>query len=241
MDRELIERIVAEVIRRLKGLAEGGASVGGAGVRLVTEELVVETARRGEKEIRVVVGAIVTSLAQDALRQAGIALVEVAGVAGSRPVGGRTLGAVAVGADGRGAGLKEAVKGMVRSLGREVVDCGEGGAEPGGYAAVAEQVAVAVVEGRCETGIVVDGGGAPSAIVANKVAGVRAVACQDVTSARYARAHVDANVLCLGAGTVGDTVARTIVATWLKTPFEEGEYADRVEKIREVERRRFKG
>ena len=130
---------------------------------------------------------------------------------------------------------------MLRSLGWEVVDCGEGGAKPGGYAAVAEEVAGAVVEGRCGTGIVVDEVGTPSAIVANKVAGVRAVACQDVTSARYARAQLDANVLCLGAGTVGDTVARTIVSTWLKTPFEGGEYAERVEEIREVERRRFRG
>ena len=67
------------------------------------------------------------------------------------------------------------------------------------------------------------------------------MACQDVTSARYARAHVDANVLCLGAEVGGNTVARAIVATWLEAPFEESEYADRVEKIREIERRRSRG
>ena len=74
-------------------------------------------------------------------------------------------------------------------------------------------------------------------MVANKVAGIRAVACHDVTSARYARAHIDANLLCLGVGVVGDTVAEEIVATWLTTPFEGGRYQKRVRELGDVERR----
>ena len=236
MDRELIERIVVEVIRRLKALSgEETADWGGEpAVRLVTEELVVETAARGGREIRVGEGGIVTPLARDALWREGIALVEVTDAEEGGSGAGRTLGRIAVGADQRGEALKEALKGMLRGAGREVVDCGAG-------EAVAEKVAVAVAEGRCEAGIVADGAGGPSAIVANKVVGVRATACHDVTSAKFARAHVDANVLCLGVGTVGDTVAREIVATWLTTPFEGGKYADGVRRIEEIERRRCRG
>lgn len=237
MDRALIERIVAEVVRRLRA-REAGREVdagGDAPVRLVTEELVRGAAAGGRGEVRAAPGAVVTPLARDALRETGVRLVAVRGAGGEEA---RAGGAIAVGADVRGQGLLSALRGVLAGTGREVVDCGGGAGQAGGYVAVAEQVALAVAEGRCGTGIVVDGGGGPSAIAANKVAGVRAVACQDVTAAKFARAHVDANVLCLGAGAVGDTVVQEIVATWLSTPFAGGEYTARVRAIAAVERRR---
>ena len=240
MDRELIERIVKEVIRRLEALGGSDCARSGAEppVRLVTEELVLEAGKRHAAEIRVAPGAIVTPLARDALRRVGIALVEVpAGEAGEGSQPARQPTGIALGADHRGYRLKEELKTALEGTGREVEDCGAFSQQPVAYAEIAEKVAREVSEGRCATGIIVDGGGGTSAIVANKVKGVRAVACHDVTSARYARAHVDANVLCLGAGVVGDTVAREVVATWLSTPFEGGEWADRVRKIEEVERR----
>lgn len=82
MDQELIERIVVEVVRRLKALSGEETSDPGDGpaVRLVTEELVMETAARGGREVRVVGGGIVTPLARDALWREGIALVEVTDV-----------------------------------------------------------------------------------------------------------------------------------------------------------------
>ena len=179
-----------------------------------------------------------TPLARDALRRAEISLVEVsAGEAGDGSEPSRQPSGIALGADHRGYRLKEELKVVLEGGGREMEDCGAFSQQLVAYTEIAEKVAREVSEGRCTTGIIVDGGGGTSAIVANKVGGVRAVACHDVTSASYARAHVDANVLCLGAGVVGDTVAREIVATWLSTPFEGGEYADRVRRIGEVERR----
>jgi ribose 5-phosphate isomerase B len=240
MDRALIERIVAEVIRRVEALGEGENAQSSAQppVRLVTEELVLEAAKRQAVEIRVVPGAIVTPLARDALRRAEISLAEVSpGEAGGDSQAARQPKGIALGADHRGYHLKEELKAALEGSGREVEDCGAFSQQPVAYAEIAEKVAREVSEGRCATGIIVDGGGGTSAIVANKVEGIRAVACHDVTSAQYARAHVDANVLCLGAGALGDTVAREIVATWLGTPFEGGECADRVRKIEEVERR----
>ena len=63
----------------------------------------------------------------------------------------------------------------------------------------------------------VDRAGIGSAMAANKLPGVRAALCYDVSSARNSREHNNANVLTLGAGLVGPDLALQIVQTWLAT------------------------
>jgi ribose 5-phosphate isomerase B len=82
-----------------------------------------------------------------------------------------------------------------------------------------------------------DGAGVGSAMVANKVPGVRAALCPDVFSAYNARAHNDANVLTLGSRTMGLEPCKRVLAEFLTTPFEGGRHAARVQKIRDVEAR----
>jgi ribose 5-phosphate isomerase B len=94
-----------------------------------------------------------------------------------------------------------------------------------------------VAAGECDAGIVVDGAGIGSCMVANKVPGVRAAACWDISSARNSREHNHANVLTLGAGLLGETLAKQIVDEWLATPWGPDRHARRVAKITEVERR----
>jgi ribose 5-phosphate isomerase B len=72
-------------------------------------------------------------------------------------------------------------------------------------------------------------------ITANKVPGIRAAAVSDVYTAKMSRAHNDANVLCLGGRVVGPGLAIEILDTWLRTPFEGGRHARRLEKIRQLE------
>ena len=74
-------------------------------------------------------------------------------------------------------------------------------------------------------------------MVANKVPGVRAALCYDISSARNSREHNHANVLTLGSGLIGEGLARQIVREWLATPWGPGRHARRVEKIQEIERR----
>ena len=83
----------------------------------------------------------------------------------------------------------------------------------------------------------VDGVGVGSAIVANKLPGVRAALCPDVFSAYNARAHNDANVLTLGSRTMGSESCKRVLAVFLETAFEGGRHERRVEKIKEVESR----
>jgi ribose 5-phosphate isomerase B len=116
-----------------------------------------------------------------------------------------------------------------------VVDCGTDSHEPVDYPDFAHLVAVEVASGNCQYGIVVDGAGIGSAMVANKVPGVRAACCHDLSSARNSREHNHANVLTLGAGLIGDTLAWQIVEDWLAVPWGEGRHARRVAKITAVE------
>jgi ribose 5-phosphate isomerase B len=101
-------------------------------------------------------------------------------------------------------------------------------------------VARLVADDTCRWGIILDGAGVGSCMVANKVPGVRAALCHDLSSARNSREHNHANVLTLGARFIGEGLAIEIVRAWLGTPWAPGRHAARVEKITDVERRYMK-
>lgn len=145
-------------------------------------------------------------------------------------------GRIAIGADHGGFPLKEKLMSHLRDQGHRVVDCGTSSSDAVDYPDFAHAVAREVAEGQCECGIVIDGAGIGSSITANKVPGVRAALCYDISSARNSREHNHANVLTLGAGLIGESLARQIVDSWLETPWGPGRHASRVEKIVEVER-----
>jgi ribose 5-phosphate isomerase B len=144
---------------------------------------------------------------------------------------------IAIGADHGGYPLKERLGFRLREAGYEVVDCGTNSTDAVDYPDFAHAVARKVADGEATWGIVVDGAGIGSAIVANKVPGVRAAACYDLSTARNSREHNHANVLTLGAGLVGDGLAWQIVQEWLAVPWGGDRHARRVGLIDEIERR----
>lgn len=144
---------------------------------------------------------------------------------------------VAIGADHGGFELKEALKSDISSLGFEVSDVGTNSKEAVDYPDFALAVAQAVSAGKAWRGIMIDGAGIGSCIVANKVPGVRAGMAYDVSSANNSREHNDTNVLTLGAGLIGVNLAKQIVKTWLTTDFAGGRHVARVDKIKAVEKR----
>jgi ribose 5-phosphate isomerase B len=143
---------------------------------------------------------------------------------------------VAIGCDHGGFSLKERIGFRLKEQGYEVVDCGTNSAESVDYPDFALAVAKLVSAGEVTCGIIIDGAGIGSAMVANKVPGVRAALCYDLSSARNSREHNHANVLTLGAGLIGPALAMQITETWLETPWAPGRHADRVDKIMAVER-----
>ena len=147
---------------------------------------------------------------------------------------------VAFGADHGGFELKEALKADAAALGFEIIDMGTTGKEAVDYPDFAHKVAALVGAGKAWRGIVVDGAGIGSCIVANKIPGVRAGMAYDYSSAVNGREHNDTNVLTLGAGLIGANLARLILRTWLATPFAGGRHAPRVDKITAVEKQYLK-
>jgi ribose 5-phosphate isomerase B len=143
--------------------------------------------------------------------------------------------AIAIGGDHGGFRMKEMLADHLRKQGRAVTDCGTSSAESVDYPDFAHTVARLVGDGACTSGIIIDGAGIGSCMVANKVPGVRAALCYDISSARNSREHNHANVLTLGAGLIGDALARQIVDEWLATDWGPGRHADRVGKIMAVE------
>jgi ribose 5-phosphate isomerase B len=143
---------------------------------------------------------------------------------------------IAIGADHGGYPLKEKIGFKLREAGYEVVDCGTDSHEAVDYPDFAHAVAREVASEDCDYGIVVDGAGIGSAMVANKVPGVRAALCYDLSSARNSREHNHANVLTLGAGLIGEALAWQIVEEWLSVDWGEGRHARRVAKIDAIER-----
>jgi len=130
----------------------------------------------------------------------------------------------------------EAVK-AARARGVEVEDLGPFTADSVDYADFAVKVGEAVGAGRARFGILVCGTGIGISIAANKLPGVRAALCRTEYEARMARAHNDANVLCLGERVTGAGLGAAIVEAFLATPFEGGRHARRVEKIDALDRR----
>lgn len=142
---------------------------------------------------------------------------------------------VAIASDHGGFEMKEDLKSYLKEQGHQVVDLGPADTQPVDYPDFAVQVAVAVASGLVDSGIMVDGAGIGSCMVANKVPGCRAAMCYDISTANNAREHNDANVLTLGGGLIGKNLARQVTKTFLDTPFAGGRHARRVDKIKAMD------
>ncbi len=142
---------------------------------------------------------------------------------------------IAIGADHGGFDLKRQLTAELVEAGHDVEDVGTHSAEACDYPDFAHAVARQVARGDCRWGIMIDGAGIGSAMVANKVPGVRAAACYDISTARNSREHHRANVLPLGAGLTGPGLAWQIEQEWLATPWGGDRHLRRVALINEIE------
>lgn len=139
--------------------------------------------------------------------------------------------AIAIAADHAGFELKNFLKGVLEERNLPVLDLGPHSTEPVDYPDMADRLAQALKEGRAERGVIVCGSGLGVSMAVNRYRWIRAAPCHDVTTARLAREHNDANVLALGARLIGLQVARDCLLTFLETPFAGGRHAPRVAKL----------
>ena len=245
--RKLVRKTVEQVLGGSGAAAPTHRRLQLGGRKLVTE-VDLQAAAIGS-EVTVPAGALITPLAHDLARERKLSLVQE-GQAGSpvaaasqpqsQPAAGPKK-TVALGADHGGFAMKEDLKKYLQELGYSVLDCGTSSTQSADYPDFAYAVAKLVAEGRASRGIMVDGAGIGSCMAANKVPGVRAAMCYDLSTAANSREHNDANVLTLGGGLLGLNLARQIVKTWLSTEFGGGRHAARVNKIMAIEKRYLKG
>jgi ribose 5-phosphate isomerase B len=145
---------------------------------------------------------------------------------------------IAVASDHAGFPLKAALVAHLRARGQDVSDLGPADASLVDYPAYAAPLAEAVAAGAYDRGVLVCGSGVGMSIAANKVAGVRAVLASDEWTARMARAHNDANVLCLGERATGPGLALAIADAFLEGVFEGGRHQRRVDLLSALDARR---
>lgn len=137
----------------------------------------------------------------------------------------------AVGSDHAGFEAKERAKQVLASMGAEVIDEGTTSGESVDYPDFGAAVGRAVASGEAERGVLICGSGIGISIAANKIAGVRAAVCWNEETARLARQHNDANVLCLGARFIEPELAARMIRTFVETGFEGGRHQRRVDKL----------
>jgi ribose 5-phosphate isomerase B len=143
---------------------------------------------------------------------------------------------IAIGADHAGFALKNVLTAFLVEGGHEIDDLGTTGEESVDYPDFGASVGRAVTEGAADVGVCVCGTGIGISIAANKINGVRAAVVHDVTSARMAKEHNDANVVCIGARLVGPQVAVEALGTFLSSTWQAGRHERRIDKIAALER-----
>ena len=221
------------------------------GKMLVSEQTIRQLIENRKKTLEIGEGTIVTPLAAELAMSKGVLIIQRKEPKGEGPMAvqsttgpevsrAATEGLVAIGSDHGGFQFKEELKEFIQGMGYKVVDVGTFSVEPCDYPDFAYAVASMVSAGSAWRGIMMDGAGIGSCVVANKVPGIRAACCQNEFVARNAREHNDTNLLTLGSKVVGIEVCKSICQIWLETLFAGGRHATRVNKITDLESRFLK-
>jgi ribose 5-phosphate isomerase B len=220
---------------------------------LITERDVRETARQGTTVIAIQANTLITPAAADEARKRHITFsIQTQFTTSSRVLDQKTdresvshssqenSMTIALGSDHGGFLMKETLKIFLTEQGHRIIDVGTDSEQPCDYPDFAYAVASLVASNKAERGIMIDSVGVASAIVANKVPGVRAVPCYDEFVARSSREHNNANVLTLGSKVTGIEMVKSIITLWLSTSFAGGRHLPRVNKITDIEKRFLK-
>ncbi len=145
---------------------------------------------------------------------------------------------VVLGCDHAGYQMKQKIIAHVKEIGHQVLDVGTHSDAPADYPDYAEAVALTILKGEAERGILICGSGVGAAVAANKIPGIRAATCHDCYSAHQAVEHDDVNVLVLGARVIGLELAYDLVWMFLGARFSgEERHLRRLAKVKELEKK----
>lgn len=143
---------------------------------------------------------------------------------------------VAMGSDHRGFEAKKMLTVFLESIGYRVTDVGTDSAEQVDYPDFAAKVARQVATGGCDRGIMIDEDGIGSAIICNKIKGIRAAACHDIRTVVNSRERANANVLTMAGSFHGGSELCEMAKLWLELRFSGGDRWSTVNKLMNIER-----
>lgn len=204
---------------------------------LITEREIKKLISKGENELVLDKDSILTPLAKDLIYHHKIKIITEKR---EQSLTESSFKKIAVGADHTGVKAKKIVLELLNKKAYEVTDVGTFTEEAVDYPDIAYNVANRVKIGEVDAGIILDATGIPSAITANKLPGIRAATCYNEFSAKSSREHNNANVLVLGAKTLGDESIKSICEVWLKSNFLGDRHQRRLDKIKVIEEKLLK-
>jgi len=208
--------------------------------KLISETDVINYLKTGVKTFPVGKDEIITPLAMDKIKSSGLIIIEKSAAdkiehESDAPINQKKTNKIVIGNDHTGFQLKQKIINYFTEKKYEIIDVGTYDEKSCDYPDFASAVARKVKEGTADFGVIIDATGIPSAITANKLPGIRAATCYNEFSARSAREHNNANILVLGAMTLGEGMVISILDIWLNTYFGGGRHQKRLNKITSIE------
>ena len=216
--------------------------------KLITESDVVSLIKEGKNLLYIDSNTLITPAARDKIneRKIKIAVNEVPvkqGTPKNIPRNSNLQNQVnsnlkiVLASDHTGYAVKESIKKFLPELGQFTIsDAGTNSEESCDYPDFAFEAAKKVALHEADFGIIFDATGIPSAITANKVPGIRAATCYNEFSAKSAREHNNANIIVLGAKSLGIETIKSILKIWFSSGFLGDRHQRRLDKISEIEK-----
>jgi ribose 5-phosphate isomerase B len=201
--------------------------------KLITEDDIKKVIKSGANEILIENGSVLTPLAIDRIRNAGLKIIKDPLSVSITTANSQIK--IAIGADHTGVKLKKIIAEILKQKEYDLFDVGTFTEDAVDYPDIAYSVANRVMIGEVDFGILIDATGIPSAITANKLPGIRAATCYNEYSARSSREHNNSNVLAIGARSIGEEVAKSIVEVWLNSKFLGDRHQKRLDKLSVIE------
>ncbi|MCK9279735.1 MAG: ribose 5-phosphate isomerase B [Melioribacteraceae bacterium] len=212
--------------------------------KVITESEIIKLIKDGKKELLLSQESILTPLAKDRIYHSGIKIIleseKKNDTDRSTTKSFSKSSNITIGSDHTGYKIKEILKEFLKEKGYQIIDVGAFSEKAVDYPDSAIAVVQKVLSGEADFGILLDATGIPSAITANKFAGIRAATCYNEFSARSSREHNNANIIVMGAKTLGEETIKGILNAWLVPEFLGQRHQKRLDKITAIEEKLIK-
>jgi len=209
--------------------------------KLITEQEIIRLAKANIRIIPIDKGDLVTALAKDKIKELGLKIVSTEELKKINDEHidinqNKKLNKVCLASDHTGFKMKQIIAKYLSSINYEVIDIGTYNEDSCDYPDFAADCVQKVLKREVDFGLILDATGIPSAITANKFKGIRAATCYNEFSAKSAREHNNANVIVMGAKSLGEETILSILKTWMNTDFAGGRHQRRLDKITIIEK-----